>query len=95
MIPITEHLRYILAPSQAEVAIGTIVHSGDIQPMVRGSTEVLNYDVTQIILNAFIFPKLEVITILQLQTLFVSYYQLNTHVKLSIHMAVSVKITVF
>jgi hypothetical protein len=62
--------------------------------MVRGSTEVLNYDATQILLNTFIFSQLEVITILQLPTVLVSYYQLSTHVKLSILMAVSVKITV-
>jgi hypothetical protein len=43
MIAITEHPRYILAPSQLEVVVGSIVNGVDIQPMVRGSTEVLNY----------------------------------------------------
>lgn len=66
IITITEHLRYKLALSQAEVAVGSIVHGGVIQPTVRWSTEVLNYDVMQILLNVFIFPQLEVITILQL-----------------------------
>lgn len=49
MIAITEHPRYILAPSHAEVSIGSIVNGFDIQRMVRGSTEVLNYVATQIL----------------------------------------------
>lgn len=70
IISITEHLRFILAPRLVSVAIGSIVKGGDIQLLVRGTTEVLNYAATQILFNIFTLLQLEVITIFQLWTIF-------------------------